>query len=191
MNLLHAINFPSLQLVRNYLLVIIPFQNNALIRRWQFVDEQSLVANANNEKVWMNVKDVFPFPYTNHDAKDWIRFTRLENPATNFAIVVDSKAVGGIGLTLKSDIYRKSAEIGYWLGEPYWNQGIVSAAVKAFTDYAFATFDLCRISAGIIEWNKASARVLEKSGYEFEARLRKNITKNGVTVDELIYAFIK
>ncbi len=165
--------------------------NNSLIRRWQFNDEQSLIENANNKKVWINVKDVFPYPYTLQDAKDWIRFTHTENPPTNFAITVDTRAIGGIGLTLKSDIYRKSAEIGYWLGEPYWNQGIASAAVKAFTEYAFNSFDLSRIYAGIIEWNKASARVLEKSGFTFEARLHKNITKNGETVDELIYAIWK
>ena len=85
-------------------------------------------------------------------------------------------------------IFRRSAEIGYWLGEEYWGRGIVTEAVKVFTEWAFANFDLSRIYAGVFEWNPASARVMEKAGFEFEGRMKKAVTKEGRTGDELIYA---
>lgn len=125
------------------------------------------------------------------DARRWIRQASGISPQTQFAIVVEGAAVGGIGLDLRSDIFRRSAEIGYWLGEPFWGRGLTTEAVRAVTDYAFETFDLRRIDAGVFEWNRASMRVLEKAGYTCEARLRKSITKEGQTIDQLIYARVR
>jgi RimJ/RimL family protein N-acetyltransferase len=122
------------------------------------------------------------------DAEDWIRKASSDDPITSFAIEVDHAAVGGIGLVLQTDIFRRSAEIGYWLGEDYWGRGIITEAVKAFTAWGFASFDLSRIYAGVFEWNPASSRVLEKAGFEFEGRMKKAVTKEGRTGDELIYA---
>ncbi|MFY9610594.1 MAG: GNAT family protein [Blastocatellia bacterium] len=161
------------------------------IRDWRKGDEPSLVTHANNRKIWQNVRDAFSHPYTKADADDWIRKASSDLPMTSFAIEVDGLAVGGIGLVLQADIFRRSAEIGYWLGEDYWGRGIVSEAVEAFTEWSFATFDLCRIYAGVFEWNLASARVLEKAGYEFEGRMKKAVTKEGRTGDELIYAITR
>ena len=162
-----------------------------VLRKWQAGDEPSLTENANNYNIWINLRDIFPFPYRMRDAREWVRTVSKENPVTNFAIVVEDKAVGGIGLTIKSDINRRSAEIGYWLGEKYWNQGIVTEAVTAITEYGFSAFELCRIYAGIMEWNPASGKVLEKCGVTPEARLKKNITKAGKTMDELVYAIVR
>jgi [ribosomal protein S5]-alanine N-acetyltransferase len=158
------------------------------IRDWHKGDEASLVRHANNHKIWQNVRDAFPSPYTTADAEDWIDKAGSDDPITSFAIEVDGAAVGGIGVVLQGDIFRRSAEIGYWLGEEYWGRGIVTEAVKVFTEWAFANFDLCRIYAGVFEWNPASARVLEKAGFEFEGRMKKAVTKEGRTGDELIYA---
>jgi len=141
--------------------------------------------------IWRNLRDAFPHPYTLANAEHWIRSANPATPVTNFAIVVDGTAVGGIGLVLKDDVFRRSAEIGYWLGEEYWGRGIVTEAVRAVTDYAFATFDLCRVYAGVFEWNSASMRVLEKAGYEFECRMRKSVIKDGEIIDELIYAMVR
>ena len=104
---------------------------------------------------------------------------------------MEGKAVGGIGFLFKEDIYRRTAEIGYWLGEEFWGLGIMTEAIRAATEYVFTNYDICRIYACVFEWNPASMRVLEKSEYQFEARLRKNVTKNGVAIDELIYAVIR
>ena len=81
----------------------------------------------------------------------------------------------------------RSAEIGYWLGEDHWGRGLATEAVRAITDHAFAHHDICRIYAHVFEWNAASARVLEKVGYVFEGRL-KSVTKDGKTIDQLMYA---
>ena len=165
--------------------------SKSTLRPWKPGDEESLVRHANNRAIWRNVRDAFPHPYTLVDAKHWIEIANPTAQVANFAIVVDGAAVGGIGLVLKDDVFRRSAEIGYWLGEEYWGRGIVTEAVFAVTDYAFATFDLCRVYAGVFEWNPASMRVLEKAGYELECRMRKSVTKDGVTIDELIYAIIR
>jgi len=165
--------------------------SKSMLREWRRGDEESLVRHANNVNIWRNLRDSFPHPYTLADAKHWIEVANPGAPITSFAIVVEAEAVGGIGLVLWEDVFRRSAEIGYWLGEEYWGRGIVTEAVRAVTEYAFANFDLCRIYAGVFEWNAASARVLEKAGYEFECRLRKSITKDGRTVDELIYTMIR
>jgi len=164
---------------------------NCIIRSWHEQDAASLTAHANNRKIWRNVRDAFPHPYREEDASGWIERASTEIPETHFAIVVDEKAVGAIGLLLKDDVYRRSAEIGYWLGEAYWGRGIVAEAVRALTDYAFENYDICRVYAGVFEWNTASMRVLEKAGYTFEARLKKAVTKEGLTVDEVVYSMIR
>lgn len=158
--------------------------SKSTLRPWQPGDEESLVRHSNNRNVWRNLRDAFPHPYTLADAKHWLQIANPSTPITNFAIVVEGAAVGGIGLVLKDDVFRRSAEIGYWLGEEFWGRGIVTEAVRAVTDYAFATFDLCRVYAGVFEWNPGSMRVLEKAGYEFECRMRKSVTKDGETIDD-------
>jgi ribosomal-protein-alanine N-acetyltransferase len=161
------------------------------LRRWRVGDEASLIRHANNRNISRNLRDRFPYPYTAADADAWIGRASVETPARNFAIVVDGAAVGGIGLELGEDVFRRSAEIGYWLGEPFWGRGIVTEAVRAVTAYAFATFDLCRLQAHVFEWNPASARVLEKAGYALEGRARLAVTKDGRTIDRLGYALIR
>lgn len=161
------------------------------LRSWRRGDEDSLARHADNYKIWRNVRDRFPHPYTMEDARSWIEYAGGEHPPTNFAIVVDGAAVGGIGLVMQTDIYHRSAEIGYWLGEEFWGRGIVSEAARAVTEWAFANFDICRIYAGVLEWNPASMRVLEKAGFQFEARLCQAVTKEGRTMDDFIYAVVR
>ncbi|MGB3586977.1 MAG: GNAT family protein [Tunicatimonas sp.] len=164
---------------------------DVLLRPWQFGDEESLVKYGNNYKVWKNVRDRFPHPYTMQDAQIWVQIANQDPTAINLAIVVKGEAVGAVGVIFKDDVYRRSAEIGYWLGEPYWGQGITTRAVQALSDYVLEHFDVCRLYAGVFAYNQASGRVLEKSGYHLEARLRQSVTKEGRTVDELIYVRLK
>lgn len=163
----------------------------SVIRNWDPRDRNSLVRHANSRRVWRNLKDRFPHPYTARDAQDWIGRATAASPQTAFAIAVGGEAVGGIGLDLQTDVFRRSAEIGFWLGEAYWGRGIATEAVRAMTDFAFSNFDLCRVYAGVFEWNPASMRVLEKAGYVCEGRLRKSVTKDGQTIDQLLYAIIR
>lgn len=157
------------------------------LRDWRIGDEASLVRHADNWNVAQNVADVFPHPYTMDDGVAWVRKQAGEVPQTQFAIDVDGAAVGGIGLRIGSDIHRRSAEVGYWLGEAFWGRGIITDALVAVTRYAFETFDLAHVFAGIFERNVASRRVLEKAGYSLEGRLRLHVTKKGETMDELVY----
>lgn len=161
---------------------------NSLLRVWETGDEQSLVKNANNLNVTKNLKDSFPYPYTLDDAHDWINFNILKTPVTNFAIVIDGKVVGGIGLHVKEDIFRKNMEMGYWLGEKYWGRGIVTEAVIAVTQFGFENFDIERIYASVFSTNRASMKVLEKAGYTLEAILKKSVFKNGHILDDYVYA---
>lgn len=107
------------------------------------------------------------------------------------AIEVDSEAVGGLGLIYKSDVYRKSAEIGYWLGEPYWFKGIMTESVNMLVKHTFANTEIIRIYAGVFENNIASAKVLTKCGFSLESVHHQAIIKNGKMMNELIYANLK
>ncbi len=165
--------------------------DDVIIRRWMAGDEPSLAANANNIKIWRNIRDRFPHPYTRKDAALWVRIANSDKTMLNLAIVYEGTAIGAVGMLFKNDVYRYTAEVGYWLGEDYWGRGIATRAVKTLTDFVFANFDTIRIYAGIFEYNEASARVLEKAGYHLEARLKQNVTKEGTTYDELIYAIYR
>ncbi|MEO0332311.1 MAG: GNAT family protein [Bacteroidota bacterium] len=158
-----------------------------LLRSWQEGDESGLVEHGNNYRIWKNVRDRFPHPYTMEDARIWVQMANQDPMAINLAIVVEAEVVGAVGVIFKDDVYCRSAEIGYWLGETYWGQGITTRAVQALSDYVLEYFDICRLYAGVFEYNEASSRVLEKAGYHLEARLRQSVTKEGRTVDELMY----
>ena len=162
-----------------------------IVRSWEWRDRETIVRHANNRKVSLNLRDRFPHPYTERDARNWLDAVIGLEPETNFAIDVAGEAVGGIGYTIQYDVARRSAEIGYWLGEDFWGRGIATEALIAVTDHAFANHDLCRVFAHVFDWNGASARVLEKAGYAFEGRMRKSVTKEGQTIDQLMYAMIR
>ncbi len=139
--------------------------------------------------MWRNLRDHFPHPYTKDDADDWIRRALdRQEPIHNFAIVLNGEPVGGIGCEPLTDVHRRVAEIGYWLGRAHWGQGYATEAVIEVTRYAFQKFDIDRIEAGVFGWNQASCRVLEKAGYRFEARLVRSVFKDGETTDRLMYA---
>ncbi len=158
------------------------------VRGWKWHDRDSLVRHANNRNVWINLRDRFPHPYTIGDARSWLETVVGARPFCNFAIAVNDEAVGGIGFSLQDDVGYRSAEIGYWVGEEFWGRGIATEALVVVSKYAFASYDLSRLFAHVFEWNPGTARVLEKAGYVFEGRLMKSVTKDGKTIDQLMYA---
>jgi RimJ/RimL family protein N-acetyltransferase len=163
----------------------------AQLRPWRMDDAASLVRHASNRKVWINLRDTFPHPYTPADARQWLDRVTVLRPVTHFAIAVGGEAVGGIGYERQADVLRRSAEIGFWLGEPWWGRGIATAALAAVSAHAFAAADLIRLYAYVFEWNPASARVLEKAGYVREACLRRAVVKDGRTIDQYLYALVR
>jgi [ribosomal protein S5]-alanine N-acetyltransferase len=160
------------------------------VRSWRTADAEPISRYANNRKIWMNLRDAFPHPYSLKDAREYIRAVRQRLPETSFAIAVNDEAIGSVGFVLHPDVERVSAEIGYWLAEPFWGRGIASDALSAVTAHAVETHQLTRVFAVPFAWNAASCRVLEKAGYVLEARLRRSAVKDGRMTDQLQYAFI-
>ena len=159
------------------------------IRSWRSSDLEPLVTHANNRDIWVNLRDRFPHPYTARDGRAFLKHMRDQRPETAFAIAVNGEAAGSIAFQLGGDVERVSAEIGYWLGQPFWGRGIATEALVALTEYAVATHGLTRVFAVPFAWNTASCRVLEKAGYVLEGRLRRSAVKDGVITDQLQYAF--
>lgn len=159
-----------------------------VLRPWATGDEPSLVRHANNYKIWRNLRDGFPHPYTLADAKQWISLAEQKAPQTLLAVEVGGEAVGSVGLFPKGDIERFSAEIGYWLGEAFWGKGIATAAVRTLSTYGLRELGLTRIFAVPLVRNPASIRVLEKAGYVREGVLRRSAIKEGIVVDQVLYA---
>ncbi len=158
------------------------------LRTWRKDDVESLVKYANNYEIAKNLTNFFPYPYTHEAGRNFIELCLAASPPNRFAIAVKGEAVGGIGIHLQTDIYSKNAELGYWLGQPFWGKGIVTAAVKQMIAYGFAHFDIHRIFARPFGTNIASQKVLEKAGFQLEARFESTIFKNEQYFDELVYA---
>lgn len=157
------------------------------LRPWRFDDLESLVRNANDERVARTVRDHFPHPYTMSDGERWLTHATGVGQASNVAIEVEGHAVGGIGMIPGDDVHRICAEVGYWLGHAYWNRGIMTDAVTAFSAHLLRERDFIRLEAPVFETNPASARVLEKSGYHLESRQRRAAIKLGRIIDVLMY----
>jgi len=161
------------------------------LRPFRPEDAPSLAPHANDVTVWRNLRDLFPHPYSLEHAKGFIAHALSQSPACHCAIVIDGQAVGSIGLKLGTDIERISAELGYWLGERYRGRGVMTEAIRAFTDEAFGTFSLSRIFALPFAHNLASCRTLEKAGFTLEGVLRRSCIKEGKVLDQRQYARIR
>ncbi len=159
------------------------------LRSWKIGDEVSLLKYADNPNVSRYLGNIFPSPYTAADAKVWVDIQMLQTePITNTALIIADEVAGGIGITLQNDIYCKNARMGYWLGEPFWGKGIMTEAVALFTAYIFDSFEVMRIYAGVFGSNPASAKVLQKAGYQQEGNFKNSLFKNGLYDDEVIFA---
>jgi len=164
--------------------------DRCVIRPWRLGDEADLVRAADNRKIWRNLLEGFPHPYTRRDAEEWVRLCVAQpGPTEHFAIEVDGVACGGIGLKRVEDAaFARTREVGYWLAERHWGRGIATEALGLFTEHCFDQYVLHRLEATVFAWNPASGRVLEKCGYHREATLRERLWKDGTYVDVDIYA---
>jgi len=161
------------------------------IRPLRYADRERLAKLANNKKIWLNVRDMFPHPYTIEDAEKFIDTVKQRDPQVTFAIEYDFKFVGAIGLVLQQDVYRFSAEIGYWMGEPYWGKGIATQAVSLLSKYAFEELNMEKLFAGVFEGNVGSKKVLLKCGFQQEGIAKKAIFKNKKFMDELRFGKVR
>lgn len=161
------------------------------LRPFRQSDLSSLVKHANNYNIAKNLSNKFPFPYTQQDGIAFINLALSANPQEIFAIAVNDKVVGSIGVHPQTDFYCKNAEMGYWIAEAYWGNGIVPAAINLMIDYGFKTFPISRIYARTFDTNIKSQRVLEKTGFALEAKFAGTFYKNGTVYDELVYGIRK
>ena len=164
---------------------------NINLRKWNETDLDCLVKYANNQNIAKWMTNGFPYPYNYEDGKAYLSMIANNNPVKVFAIVINDEAVGSVGIFPQADVHEKNAETGYWLAEKYWGKGIMAKAVKEIVDYGFRTFDIVRIFAHPFATNINSQRVLEKTGFVLEARLKKALFKNGEFIDELIYSKLR
>lgn len=161
------------------------------IRSYESRDVDAIVRHANNRAVSVHLRDAFPYPYRRRHAERWLGLALGQSVESHFAIATRKELIGGIGFQIQDDVYRKSAEIGYWIGEPYWGRGIATLAVARITRYAFSHFSLARLYAHVFEGNPASERVLQKCGYVHEGTMRKSVYKERRYRDQRIYAILR
>lgn len=163
------------------------------LEKWEerFIDD--VARYGNNAKIAANLRDAFPFPYTREDAAGYVRMCAQNDESRQLcrAIVADGHAVGSVGVFCGSDVYRKSAELGYWLAEEYWGKGIMTEAAKQLCAVAFASFDIVRIEAEPFAYNQGSRRVLEKAGFTLEGVKRQSVFKNSAMQDSCVYALLR
>ena len=161
------------------------------VRSWRKDDLKALVKYANNPRIAANLRDQFPHPYTRRDAIEFLDYARMQEPECAFAIQYGGEAIGGVGFLIGRDIARMTAEMGYWLSEEFWGRGIATQAVTAMSDWAFDNYSLSRVFATAFAHNAASIRVLEKAGFEREGLLRRSAIKNGVVLDQVMFAKVR
>ncbi len=165
--------------------------NSCTLRSWQWSDRTSLQLHANNRNVSINLRDRFPWPYTQSEADDFLHISTFEPLTLYAAIDINGEAVGGIGIEPFDDVNRYGCEIGYWLSERYWNKGIMTEVVAAYSNYIFENTEFVRLEAHVFGWNRGSGKVLEKCGFEFEGAHRKACFKDGKWCDMIIYAKVR
>lgn len=164
-----------------------------MLRKWMPEDAADVAHFANNPKIAANLRNVFPYPYTLKDAEGYVNACAFDSEERQIcrAILVNGRAAGSVGIFCGNDVYEKSAELGYWLAEEYWGQGIMTEAVRRICGEAFEKFDIVRIHAEPFADNAGSRRVLEKAGFTLEGIMKKSVYKNGRSHDSCMYALVK
>jgi RimJ/RimL family protein N-acetyltransferase len=161
------------------------------LRPWQWSDSKKLTHLLNNRKIWDNVRDYLPNPYTYKDADIFLQHNVEQIVQTNFAVIMDDEITGGVGYIPKDDVYKFTAEIGYWVGESYWGKGIATEAIRLLVKKIREQSPLIvRVYAEVFDYNKASMRILEKNGFYLETIRRKGVVKNGIIRDDFIFVLL-
>jgi len=167
------------------------FLDDIALQPLRETDIPAIATLANNYQIWKNVRDRLPHPYSEQDAHDFVSIIQQELSLYTFGIHYQGTLAGIIGLVPQDDVYKLNAEIGYWIGEPFWNKGIATKAVQLMITYAFGTLEFHRLFAGVFAHNLASMKVLTKTGFELEGIAKQAILKEGKLIDEYRYALIR
>lgn len=137
---------------------------------------------------------LIPHPYPDGAAETWIRshpdlFQTRKNVVFAITRIEDQQLVGAIGLVVQS--LHDRAELGYWIGKPYWGNGYCTEAARAILAFAFNDLELNRVYAHHMQRNPASGRVMEKLGMRFEVSVRQHVKKWGQYEDMLMYGLLR
>lgn len=164
-----------------------------ILRRWEPEDARQLAEIAGNSKIQDNLRDGLPYPYSVEDARQFISAMRSADPSSvfPFAVTAEGEVVGSLGVFRRENIHFRTAELGYYIGEPYWGRGYATSAVRQACAYIFHHTDILRIFAEPFAYNIPSCRVLEKAGFELEGVLRCNAVKKGRVLDMKLYALLR
>ena len=166
---------------------------NCIIRKWKLTDAKDIAVALSNKKIQDNLRDGLPYPYSEQDGIDFISsmLSANEDETFAFAITLDDKTIGSIGVFRQQNIHRQTAEMGYYIAEEYWGKGIMTDAIKQICEYVFKNSDILRIYAEPFAYNTGSCRVLEKAGFQYEGTLRNNAVKNGKVIDMKMYSLLR
>ena len=166
---------------------------NCKIRKWKLTDAKDIAVALSNKKIQDNLRDGLPYPYSEKDGIDFISsmISANEDETFAFAITLDDKVTGSIGVFRQQNIHRQTAEMGYYIAEEYWGKGIMTDAVKQICEYVFKNSDILRIYAEPFAYNTGSCRILEKVGFQYEGTLRNNAVKNGKVIDMKMYSLLR
>ena len=166
---------------------------NCKIRKWKLTDAKDIAVALSNKKIQDNLRDGLPYPYSEQDGIDFISsmLSANEDETFAFAITLDDKVIGSIGVFRQQNIHRQTAEMGYYIAEEHWGKGIMTDAVKQICEYVFKNSDILRIYAEPFAYNAGSCRVLEKAGFQYEGTLRNNAVKNGKVIDMKMYSLLR
>ena len=169
--------------------LLIPLKTSEYwLRTWTSKDAETFMKYVNNRAIWLNMRDEFPYPCTRQDADRLIAQANSNDNVIYLAIANEWEAVGSISLQIHDDIRRYSGVLSYWVGQPYWGQGLATAAIEIISDYALSKLGLVRVYAKVFSTNIGSIRALEKSGFEREGYFRKGVFKEGQFIDQTLYA---
>jgi ribosomal-protein-alanine N-acetyltransferase len=167
----------------------IAIEPNFFLRPLEIADAKRLALLANNPKIASKMTNLFPHPYKYSDAYNFITKVAQQKVDQIWGIDWQGELVGVCGIHPQEDVYAPNAELGYWIGEEYWGNGITAKAVEALINFSWEKWKILeRIFAGIYSNNPQSARVLQKLGFEQEACFKRSILKLGELLDTHIYA---
>ena len=161
------------------------------LRAWRVGDAPALATHANNPKVWRNMSDSFPHPYTLEIAEHWVRQGHVEFGGDNWAIALNDEAVGGCGVHQEEAQFRCNAEVGWWLAEAHWGRGVGTRVARALVERAFAHPDITRVYAPVHAGNVGSMRVAEKNGFALEGVQPQSAIKDGRVIDRWLWGRYK
>jgi RimJ/RimL family protein N-acetyltransferase len=162
------------------------------LRPWEWTDDKALVRLGDDRDIWLNLRERFPNPFTIPAAHLWLADQAAgSGPPMSFAILRRDELAGGVRLTRRTDAHFMCADLSFWIGRPFWGQGLARTAVRLATDYGFDGLGLERVQGFVFDWNTAGAKVLEANGFVHEGRLRHYVQKDGRLGDAILYARLR